>query len=361
MIYLSLFILFFYALFILWTTTGVIKLPFSNPQHLQPKNKFSLLVPFKNEAENLPQLLHSLEKLNYPLNMYEVILIDDHSTDPYQKNISNFTIRILQNQGNGKKQALKTGIENAVNPWIFTTDADCTILSEVLRISDEIIQNNTVKMLLLPVRFQNSKKWLDQFQQIEFLSLQAVTIAGVYWKKPFLSNGAGLIFEKKTFDEVNGYRDNLQIASGDDVFLLEKFQKKYPGQISFVKNRQAVIQTRTQPDLKQLIQQKIRWSGKTRHHKSFLPKITGVIVALTNLLVIFSLISSPVNFITAFIILSKFIMDVTLFNTVNRFYQAKINPLYFVISFFIYPFYFWFVLILSMKGTYRWKEKTYHK
>jgi len=50
----------------------------------KPKTKFSIVVPFRNEAENLPILLNSLSKLNYPNDLFEVILVDDFSSEEFQ-------------------------------------------------------------------------------------------------------------------------------------------------------------------------------------------------------------------------------------------------------------------------------------
>ncbi|WP_338407366.1 glycosyltransferase [uncultured Flavobacterium sp.] len=48
---------------------------------LNPKTKFTIIVPFRNEAENLPNLLNSFSKLNYPIDLFEVILADDCSNE----------------------------------------------------------------------------------------------------------------------------------------------------------------------------------------------------------------------------------------------------------------------------------------
>ena len=50
---------------------------------IKPKTSFSIIVPFRNEAENLPKLLHTLSFLDYPNELFEVILVDDESDDNY--------------------------------------------------------------------------------------------------------------------------------------------------------------------------------------------------------------------------------------------------------------------------------------
>ena len=58
---------------------------------VKPKTKFSIIVPFRNEAENLPVLLESLSKLNYPMELFEVILVDDESEEVFSVQCSVFS------------------------------------------------------------------------------------------------------------------------------------------------------------------------------------------------------------------------------------------------------------------------------
>ncbi len=95
----------------------------------------SVVIPFKNESENLSQLLLWLNKQKYPGNV-ELILVNDNSTDdsvevvkrnlPYCKK----TVKIVNNLFNpdakltSKQQAIETGIRSAQNEFIVLTDAD---------------------------------------------------------------------------------------------------------------------------------------------------------------------------------------------------------------------------------------------
>ena len=51
----------------------------------KPVTKFSIIVPFRNEEKNLPKLLKSISKLNYPKDLFEIILVDDFSTDASER------------------------------------------------------------------------------------------------------------------------------------------------------------------------------------------------------------------------------------------------------------------------------------
>ncbi len=65
-----------------------------SPSLKEPKHSFSIVVPFRNEAHNLPQLLKSIEQLNYPIEKFEVILVDDESSDGYR--VSSYGFRVVE-------------------------------------------------------------------------------------------------------------------------------------------------------------------------------------------------------------------------------------------------------------------------
>ena len=81
---------------------------------LKPKNKFTIIVPFRNEAENLPVLLESLSNLNYPNNLFEVILVDDESKEKFQVLSFKFQVSIIDNiriSNSPKKDAISTAMK----------------------------------------------------------------------------------------------------------------------------------------------------------------------------------------------------------------------------------------------------------
>ena len=118
-----------------------------------PENRFSIVIPFRNEAENLPELLESLLLLNYPLERFEIFLVNDDSADDSEKIISEFIekqpqfdLKVIQNSRSSnspKKDAIKTAIEISKFDYILTTDADCKIPQNWLQsFNTEIIKSN---------------------------------------------------------------------------------------------------------------------------------------------------------------------------------------------------------------------------
>ena len=77
-------------------------------------------------------------------------------------------------------------------------------------------------MVVGGVIYKTKNNWFHQFQQLDLLSLQATTIGSFGIKKPFMCNGANFAYTKELFQKIGGFNTNNAIASGDDVFLLQK-------------------------------------------------------------------------------------------------------------------------------------------
>ena len=107
------------------------------------------------------------------------------------------------------------------------------------------------------------------------------TIGGFGIKKPFMCNGANLCYSKEIFHELNGFEGNNHLASGDDIFLLEKMFKHFPKKTKYLKSDKALIITSAEPTLKKLFQQRIRWASKSTSYSNRFTKIVGLIVLLT--------------------------------------------------------------------------------
>ena len=125
-----------YFLCILVLVYGFRKVPIFTSEMAQNKTRFSVIIPFRNEAENLPILLKSIENLNYPPELFEVIFVNDASEDISEKIISEaikksrFSIKLFQNKrisNSPKKDAISEAIKNSNFEWIVTTDADCEL------------------------------------------------------------------------------------------------------------------------------------------------------------------------------------------------------------------------------------------
>lgn len=346
-------------------------------QDLPEKTKFSVVIPFRNEAKNLPKLLESVAKLNYPKSQFEVILVNDDSEDNSVEIIENIkatrlfykvAIKIIQNNrtsNSPKKDAITSAISIAQHPWIVSTDADCILPTYWLDSFDEFIQHNNTNCIVAPVSYHGKLSFFNRFQTLDFLSLQGATIGSFGLKKPMLCNGANFAYLKSEFNVLNGFKGNDSIASGDDVFLLEKFLKNDAKKVHYLKSRKAVVTTNPTENLKSLFHQRMRWASKTSQLHSWFTKFVGLVIILGNLmciallpLVLTHLISSKVAF-TLFVI--KFCIDFLLLFKTSRFFKQEAYLLSFVVSSVMYPIFNIGVFVVSLFKTYHWKGRTWKK
>src|ERR1700741_4803978 len=101
---------------------------------------------------------------------------------------------------------------------------------------------------------------------MDFLVLQGITGASVTKKIHSMCNGANLAYEKKIFYEVNGFAGIDHIASGDDMLLMHKIAKIYPGRIGYLKSTEAIVNTQPMATWPDFFNQRIRWASKATHY-----------------------------------------------------------------------------------------------
>jgi glycosyltransferase involved in cell wall biosynthesis len=312
--------------------------------------------------------------LNYPKTHFEIIFVNDNSTDNSVPLLTEFIIKnsnwkLLDNirkSNSPKKDAIDIAIIYAKHDWIITTDADCEVPKNWLTHFDSFIANNSkVKMVAAPVSYKINHSFLHQFQLLDFLSLIGTTIGSFGIKKPFMCNGANLCYHKKTFIALKGFDGNNNIASGDDVFLLEKFLKKYPKQVHYLKSLESLVLTKPENSLKSLINQRIRWASKTSATKSVFGKLIGIVVFLESLLILWSVIFGlwleQSFFVVLLIILLKLLVDYMLLKKTYQFIHQKLGMKTYLLSSLVYPFFIVFVVAKSFFTKVKWKDRVFEK
>ncbi len=347
----------------------------------EAKTKFSIVVPFRNEAENLSQLLKSLNALEYPKHLFEIILVDDASEDnsveivknlldtiPTKTEITQTDIYLIKNQrasNSPKKDAITTAVQHAKYEWIITTDADCILPQYWLDSFDASIQNKNPVCVVAPVTYFEGNSFLSRFQLLDLFSLQGVTIGAFGIKKPFLCNGANFGYTRTVFQNVNGFEGNSNISSGDDVFLLEKIVKTHPKEVLYLKCEKAIVSTKPQTTWGELIQQHIRWAAKTSAYKNWFGKCVGISVFLMNL---FILVLPILAFLSLFnikvwvyVLVIKLNVDFLLLYKTSAFFGQRHAFKSFLTSFFVYPFFSIYVAVLSLFKGYTWKERSFKR
>ncbi len=180
-----------------------------------PLSKFSVIIPARNEADNIESCITDILSQNYPAHLFEIIVVDDYSEDETAQIVLKIAtqhnnVRLLQlkdftNNENlvaYKKRAIEIAIAEATGDWMVTTDADCSVTRNWLATYDAYIQEHDCVMVAAPVAYTNTGSFLSIFQVLDFISLQGITAAAVASGSHTLCNGANLCYSKNAFESV---------------------------------------------------------------------------------------------------------------------------------------------------------------
>jgi cellulose synthase/poly-beta-1,6-N-acetylglucosamine synthase-like glycosyltransferase len=363
-------IVLFLTLFLYAVSIGLLIYGFTKINHfeylgLPPKTSFTIIVPFRNEAENLPILLNSFSKLNYPRELFEVILVDDASDFRLQIADCRLQITTIDNirvSNSPKKDAITTAMQIVKTDWVITTDADCVVPENWLLALDNFIQLHPVSMIAGAVTYDCQNSFLHHFQQLDLASLQGATIGSFGIKKGFMCNGANFAYTKSFFQKLNGFDGNTTIASGDDVFLLQKALAQYPKKVAYLKSENTIVTTKPVDDWTSLFYQRVRWASKTTSYQSTFGKRLGLLVFMGNFglvccfgLAILGLIPFPILGLYFGI---KFGIDTVLILQANRF-LTKHKMRFLLLSSLWYPFFSTAVALYCLFGKYEWKGRRF--
>ena len=236
------------------------------------KRPFSIIIPFRNEERHLEKLIDSLKRAWNGQPEGEVILVNDHSTDRSVEKLRAmdcpFPCQVIQAEDYGfspKKNALATGIDAARYDWIITMDADTFVEPSYFEALAEYLPGTwPFKMSIAPVDITVAGTGIAQtFQRYENLYLQGLTRLSARKGHPLLSNGAHLMFDRQAYRQTGGYAGLPPTAGGDDMFLMLRFKKSFPGLIDYWDDPKGRVFTYTVRDFRSLIEQRLRWAKKT--------------------------------------------------------------------------------------------------
>ncbi len=268
-IIIALFIIYSLLIIYYWQSWNAI--PEFNTPDYNPATTISVIIPARNEEENIGQLLQALQNQTYPADLFEVIVIDDHSSDKTAAIVQQFpSVKLIQLKENNinsyKKKAIETGIAAATGSLIVTTDADCLPGNNWLATIASFKTENQSAFIAAPVAFYCNSSILQVFQAMDFMVLQGITGASVSKSLHSMCNGANLAYEKKAFTDVNGFDGIDNLASGDDMLLMHKIWKQHPDKVHYLKSKDAIVSTQPMKTWKAFLNQRIRWASKAKSY-----------------------------------------------------------------------------------------------
>lgn len=269
-----------------------LRFPSQPQEHNQPL--VSVVIAVRNEEKNLPELLAALRQQRYPLERWELIIVDDNSTDGTQSllqaalkvhpNLKIFSLLGTNTPLRYKKAALAVGIHNAQGEIILTTDADCRMGPDWIATMAGYFTAE-VGIVVGYSAMEGIDNLLVKWQSLDYLMLmaaaQGITNLGFAWA----CSGQNWAFRKALFDRVGGYQLLHDRTAGDDTLFMQIIKKKTRARAIFAAHPGAWVRTEALPELKSFLRQRIRWSSEANYIHRINPLFFLVILAtfLSNL------------------------------------------------------------------------------
>ena len=345
--------------------------------------KISIIIPARNEQENIGNCLQSIIEQSYPAHLFEVLVVDDHSTDNTAaiiKSYASHNVKLISlkdfisaNEINSyKKKAIEISIQQSNGELIVTSDADCIFPKNWLTTIADFYETKRPVFIVMPVLISYGKKMIEVFQSLDFMTLQGITGASVHKKFHSMCNGANLAYTKEAFIAVNGFKGIDNIASGDDMLLMHKIYNQFPNNIEYLKSKEVIVKTNPVSTVQQFFNQRIRWASKADQFDDKRIFVVLIIVYFLNVLMmvlpIVALISNRSIFIfniqlsifNFYILLLsiKTIFELFFLYPVAKFFNQTKLLWWFPIA---QPFHIVYTVIagwLGKFGKYTWKERS---
>lgn len=334
-----------------------------------PALKISVVIAVRNEENNISRLLSNLFAQDYPKNLYEVILVDDHSSDAtseivnqYKDPLMRIVMLHLSADHSSKKKAIETGIAAASGELIITTDADCFLPGTWISCIASFYQATGAKFIAAPVMMEGENSFRDIFQSLDFLALQAITGASVHRHFHTMCNGANLAYEKQSFIDVNGFEGIDEIPSGDDMLLMYKIFALFPDKVLYLKSRAAIVKTKPEISWKNFFNQRIRWASKAVHYNDKKIFYVLLLTYLLNAGFFVLAVASVINiyWLPFFILLmiAKILVEFPFVNSAAIFFGQQRLMKFFPLMQPVHIVYTIAAGWLGRFGSYQWKSRT---
>jgi len=363
---LFLMLLVFYLIFLYRIFEGIKKNPDPDRQSIVIEF-ITIIIPFRNETENILNSLKSITNQDFPRDKYEVIYIDDCSEDDSLQKIcsadkpENIRVLSLKNHTAGssnKNQAVQYAIEQSKGKIIITTDCDCYHGNQWLRSLLSYFDGNTA-FVSGPVIFTNDGSTFQVLQTIEFagLILSGAGLIGI--KKPIICNAANLGFRKTVYCEMMNDYDNLRLSAGDDEYLMRIIASKTNYDVRFAFNKEAAAYTYANENAAQFFEQRKRWVNNSfGYNKSFLLSIIFLFLLSVPVQLILGIFFSAgflISFMTAFT--AKMIMEYVIIRTGIGVVLEKYKFRFFFLAELMHIPYILIIVLSGAFGGFEWKNR----
>lgn len=316
----------------------------------------TVIVPFRNESAHLRQFMECIYRQKYQPAQW--IFVNDHSTDiflPFFEEMGSFPIRLLHlpEDQEGKKRAIRFGMDHTSTDYCLTMDADITFGREYMK---QLMAVPAADLVILPVEM-TSRRWWHPFFTLEYLFTVLLNRGTAGWSRPVNASGANLLIHLPTFEAVDDIDNHEHIPSGDDIYTLRAFRESGK-HVEIIETPELTVYTPTPLTISQVMEQRVRWLGKTGHVGDYLNSFLGIWAVALHMAYFLLLILtwfSPYPWIALLIVLAKAVLDAMLIHTYGSWTATRITGLLLFELF--YPLYLFGLLGSALFTQPEWKGR----
>lgn len=285
----------FYVLLTFLFFVGLLRLKGADGAVPASKQELTVIIPFRNEVEHLPDIILDLEAQHYPDELFTVLLVNDHSTDGSRELVSSlveglpgFTCLDLPEAMEGKKEAIGFAILQVKSAWVLQTDADCRLGPGFISSHMRFLEAHPSALVCgLVSTGEGRGGFLEAFERLDLLSLNGTGAGSSYYGRTMMCSGANLLYSLDLYQKTRRFDPVGKTGSGDDMFLLIG-ARKLGRRVSHNPDRDSVVRTSPVRNFPEMIRQRIRWGAKSAHYGMWDIQFLAILVASVNLLFFFS-------------------------------------------------------------------------
>jgi cellulose synthase/poly-beta-1,6-N-acetylglucosamine synthase-like glycosyltransferase len=360
------FLTFFYCLVILTLLIGLFRLRSGQNDH---RPSVSVIIAARNEATNIDRCLTALSTQTYPADRYEIIVVDDRSSDATPEIVrrridQTSSIRLVQVGTTKrhicpKKNALALGIEAGSGEILLFTDADCipraSWLETVVRSFDP-----DVGLVAGFSPFEDSPGFLHRLLAVEAVVVAVLSAGSIGIGLPLACTARNLAYRRRVYETVGGFEQIGHIISGDDVLMMRQVAERTSWKIRYCPDPRASVLTHhpASDSLTDLFYRKVRHTSKAIHYTSPII-VLAICVYLFHLLFCFAPLFSWFDLLSPHLLLGVFIakwgIDLATMTVGIRRLGVRFRVIDLLLFELLYPLYIVVFSALGVFFKFRWK------
>lgn len=221
--------------------------------------KISIIVSAYNEEKKIADSIESLKDIDYPKDLYEVIILNDGSKDKTSNVVARYAdgenIIFIDNKKNkGKAACLNQGISLAKGTYIACMDADSVVPKDILKKMVPYFNDDEIGAVTVSVEVKNANNFLQKIIQLEYLlGLSLFLKVFSSFNCIHVTPGPFSVYRKALLDKIGGFDANNITEDLEIAYRIHKSGYKIANCMN------ASVRTMTPHNFKGLYRQRRRW------------------------------------------------------------------------------------------------------